>query len=250
MYEALIEGTSTLISIDTFKRKYGEKALKEGLKLICPACKGALHTYAVISLKKKPSFHHYLNTSCIYSDEKSNSFAAPRAWDIENGKRIRSLLEDKEFISKLYCFCLKLCKKGNLPVNKFVELVKRADKRNLWSHGGLEEWVIGFLLLVLDDFEGESQKKEKYIFRFFLEKDIKRLDEGILQSNIKIAIDDLMAREDYFLVKVFGNGKFMNASEGNPYKVSRNNWIEFSHDYEWAFDNQGERLVQKIKELK
>jgi hypothetical protein len=42
----------------------------------------------------------------------------------------------------------------------------------------------------------------------------------------------------------------MNSPEGNPYTVSRNNWIEFSHDYEWAFDNQGERLVQKIKELK
>lgn len=105
MYEALIKDSSKIISIDTFKRNYGEKSIKEGLKLVCPACKGPLHTYAVVSLKKEARFHHNPNTSCIYVDEKNNYLALPKAWDIENGKRIRSALEDKEFISKLYCSC-------------------------------------------------------------------------------------------------------------------------------------------------
>lgn len=81
MYEALIEGTSKIITIDTFKRKYGEKSLENGLKLICPACKSELHTYALRSLKREPRFHHNPNTNCIYTDGNNNYLAAPSSWD-------------------------------------------------------------------------------------------------------------------------------------------------------------------------
>jgi len=250
MYEALIEGTSKIITIDTFKRRYGEKSLENGLKLVCPACKSELHTYALVSLKREPRFHHHPNTSCVYTDGKNNYLAAPNSWDIENGKRIRTALEDKEFISKLYCFCLKLCMSGNLPVDKFIGLVKKADKRNLWSHAGFEEWVIGFLLLVLDDFEGTTREKQKYIFRFSLQKGINRLDESFTKPNSKIEIEDIMEREGYFLAKVFDSGDIMQYPEGNPYPVSRINWQRFSKDYDWTFNNHGAKLVQKIKEFK
>ena len=250
MQQALIKESNKLISIDVFKRQYGEQALREGLKLICPACKNELYTYGLVSLKREARFQHNPGTSCIYVDDRGEYLAAPNGWDIENGKYLRLALEDKEFISKLYCFCLTLCRNGNLPVNKFIELVQRADRRNLWSHSGLKEWLVGFLLLVLDDFQGGAKEDKKYIFRFFLKKNIKDLKNLPPKSGTKIKIEDLIENEDYYLVKVFDNGNLMKLPEGNPYNVNRVNWEKFSKNYEWVMSNQGDRLIQKIKDLR
>ncbi len=250
MYEALIKGTNKLITIDTFKRQYGEKAVRDGLELICPACRNIVHPYALVSFRRKACFHHNPNTSCIYLDERDSYIAIPKQWDIESGKRLRASLGDKEFISKLYCFCLTLCRRGNLPVDKFIGLVKKADKRNLWSHAGLEEWIIGFVLLVLDDFEAEDKSGRPYVFRFLLEQNFTKPNPLITKSKQKVDIEDLTQQGDYFLVKVFDNGNLMRHPEGNPYLVSKDSWKKFSKEYEWAYKNQGDRLLKRVKELK
>jgi len=250
MYEALIKNSSKLIYIDEFKRKYGLKSLDKGLELICPSCKNDLHVYAKSSIKVSARFHHGPGSSCLYVDGREGYLSLPNSWDIENGIKIRDALENKEFISKLYCFCLKLCGKGTLPVDKFLNLVKKADKRNLWACSGLEDWVIGFLLLVLDDFTGQTDAGRSYVFRFFLEKN--RIDKSayLEKNQKKIDINEILKGEEFFLVRVFDNGKIKNFPAGNPYPVIKDIWLEFTQNFEWAYLNHGEKLVTRIQRLR
>lgn len=256
MYSARIKGSNQLITIEEFKRKLGLAAIdKHELELVCPACNNALHPYGLTSLMVLAGFHHNPGTTCIYTEDRDSLFKEPGRWDLENAARLLAKLADKEFISKLYCFCHKLCGKGGLKVEKFCELIKKANSRNLWGCGGLEEWVIGFLLLVLDDFEAKSisiPKEVKYVFRFYL-KDYKELHmkqqnaEDRKQS--KIRIEDIWEKGNYFLYKVFASGVMTRLPEGNPYPVSREVWEEFSKNYEWIKKDLSELLLKRIGEV-
>jgi hypothetical protein len=182
-------------------------------------------------------------------------FKEPSEWDLENAAMLRAKLQNKEFISKLYCFCHKLCGKGGLKVDKFCELIKKANNRNLWGCRGLEEWVMGFLLLVLDDFEVKSDlppHETKYLFRFFL-KNYKALDlkqqKQADRKQSKIRIEDIWEKGEYFLYKVFASGVMMSLPEGNPHVVSKEVWEEFSKNYEWVKKELGDLLLKKVGEV-
>jgi hypothetical protein len=251
MLKAVIKGTNKFLSIEEFKSKYGLKSLEEGMELECPACKNKLYVYGITSIRVGAGFHHYPNTSCIYVDDHNEYLSTPKEWNLENGNKIRTALKNKEFISKLYCFCLKLCGKKKLSIDKFLALINKADKRNLWACSGLEEWILGFLLLVLDDFQGElkepSSPRKIYTFRFFLKKgDAAHTKEfaQMINHSSKIDLEDLLTSEQYYLFKVFGNGKLMDQDESNPYPVNRETWKHCLADYQWFFENLGDKYSE------
>lgn len=257
MYKALIKDTEKLITIDDFKEKYGLNALKQGVVLLCPNCNEELYVHGISSLKINAGFNHKPGTACLLENGFGKGLAAPSDWDIENGKRIRGLLQDKEFISKLYCFCHSLCLKKNLSVNRFCELVREADKRNLWRAKDLDDRIIGFLLLLFGDFRGKSSKTDQnkeqkpYTFRFYLMKRGEILRKFLSTiSNRKININDICLGKDYQLFKVFDNGNKMNFPAGNPYPVSTATWERFSDDFEKTLKSDSEELVKQIKQLK
>ena len=256
MQSARIKGSNQLITIEECKRKYGLASIdKHGLELVCPACNNSLYPYAIASLKVSAGFHHNPGTTCICREDRDGLFKEPGEWDVAGAIALRARLQDKEFLSKLYCFCHKLCGNGGLKVDKFCELIRKADSRNLWGCKGLEEWVIGFVLLVLDDFEMKSNNppyETKYVFRFFLKNykalDLKQLKQDDRKQS-KMRIEDLWEKGDYFLYKVFASGVMMNVPEGNPYQVSKEMWEEFSKNYEWVKKELSELLLKKVGEI-
>jgi hypothetical protein len=261
MLEAIIKSEGRIVTIDEFLRKYGLISIKNGLELICPACDGKLYVYGATSINVQSSFNHRPNTSCTLMSDYNKGISAPSEFDLMNGRRIRALLEQKEFISKLYCFCLALCGKKNLPVDKFCELIKKADKRNLWRIKGLEEWVIGFLLLILDDFEGlretkdNKQKVMKYTFRFFLKEHLSQHQKIVAPSKEnkpqqQIKIEDLWKKGGYYLYKVFSSGTLMTYPAGNPYPVNIDSWERFLEQFETVMKDFGKDLANEVKNLK
>lgn len=255
--QGIDQGSGETITIDDFKEKYGLNALKQGMILLCPDCNEELYVHGLSSLIINAGFNHKPGTTCLLENGFGKGLAAPSDWDIENGKRIRELLHNKVFISKLYCFCHSICLKKNLSVDKFCELVREADKRNLWRAKDLEDWVIGFLLLLFGDFKGEpsrvnpNKEPEPYVFRFYLMKrdEIFRKFLSTIR-NKRIDIKDVCLGKDYQLYKVFDNGNKMNFSTGNPYPVTMTTWERFGEDFEKTLKSDSEALLNQIKQLR
>ena len=73
-------------------------------------------------------------------------------------------------VKTAYSFCLRMCGQGNLPMSVWKTLIRRADKKNIWSYKDIPLWVIPYILLVLENLQGTSQKGATYGFHFILKK--------------------------------------------------------------------------------
>lgn len=251
MFEAKIKGTEKLVSYFELIHKFKGKYQNNEIELQCPACDQPVYLYGYKSIEVQGRLQHFPHTTCIFYEDVCKGVGGFSSYNFENGKRLRDLVETKEFASKLYCFCLELCGRDNLSVKSFCNLIKTADRKKLWMAAGLEEWVLGFLLLLLKDFvapdpEGFKQRtdKNRYQFRFVL------VEEGREEKTRKIKPEDIWEKGGFILKKVFESGQLMKLIEGNPFDVSLDKYEKYTSRWETTQKNFGEELIKTIKLLK
>lgn len=71
-------------------------------------------------------------------------------------------------IKKVYQICHDACGKKNFPINKYKELIKKANQRNVWSYVDIKIWMLPYILLTFDDFTAKDKNNQEYEFRFIL----------------------------------------------------------------------------------
>lgn len=249
---ALIKGTNRYISIDECVAKYGSEPEKKGIEPVCPECGSKLFVHAPSSITVPTSFHHGRSKSCNIA--KNRYYFDKGIMNVQNGQRIKDALQDEKYLKQLYSFCHKLSGNKNFSPEVFYDLLKIAKQKNIWYYQNVEPENFGFILLTLQDFVGHSEKKGityRYTFRFYLTDNLDQLplnDINHGKDNItkQLTTTSNLFFSDLFLVKVFANGKLMDLSYGNPYKICRNTWDEFSKEYIKITQEVNQELKAKI----
>lgn len=133
----------------------------------------------------------------------------PSDWDDNRAEKLRADFFQEDNLRVAYGFCLALCRRGNLPAEKFRSMVRRADKKRIWAYAGIPLWAIPYVLLTLENFTGERKNGGAYDFHFIFDKPGRTNASAIWEKSAECQ-----------LVKVFpGKGEPVTTDD-NPFPVS------------------------------
>src|SRR3546814_15787825 len=63
-----------------------------------------------------------------------------------------------------------MCRRGNLPAQKWAKMLERAARKGTWRYAGMPLWVVPYVLLILENFTATSKQGGEYAFHFVLDK--------------------------------------------------------------------------------
>lgn len=158
-----------------FLAEVGPNYKKKNIIPECPCSGCNLYIHGASSPNTQSKFSHMpkQNMECRCRNDYDGPLGIPE-YD--------SLLFKDEFckeknVKNVYQLCLSACGKGNFPVSKYIELVKRANHLNIWGYVGIKVWMVPYILLTLDDFKAIGKNNKEYEYRFILheENDIEML---------------------------------------------------------------------------
>lgn len=222
MDKALVFGVE--MDAQTFADVYGPEYAAKGAIPTCKECHVAVHPYGMHSADAVKRFDHPNRQpnddpldDCVLA-RRTMRFAGmePRGHDEAAGDEIRCSFFQDENLAKAYSFCLGLCRRGNLPVEKFREMIARADRRRVWSYVGMRDWLMPYALLTLADFQTAT-----YRFHFVFKP-----PRG---SGPSAVLDD---PDRCRLSKMFDGGEPVKAAD-NPIVVSKPAFVEKAGDVSW-----------------
>ena len=133
---------------------------------------------------------------------------------------------ESDNLKSAYCFCLKACGKGNLPIIKFSELIKRADNKNIWAYKNIPVWVVPYILLLLADFSHAN----KFDFRF------------VLNKPTRLPLQNLWIDNQYAITKIYADSQ--REITGGKISITQENFKNLSGDTSWMSDKTVERLIE------
>lgn len=233
-----------MVTVSEFIRLATPSYKERNILPYCPACRSSLEVYGAHSLNVTPHFNHpkineYVDSLdiCILSSRCDQRFAhmKPRSWDEVRGNDIRERFFRDDNLKAAYAFCWTMCGRGALPMSTWAEIIRRADKRSIWSYSGIELWSIPFILLTLCNFMRQTQSGI-YGFHFFIQRDGMDYIQNIWESPGESRI-----------VKVFSDsGKVISNPEGgppNPTPVSDRGMRVDLNNFTWIDD----KLLRKLR---
>jgi hypothetical protein len=150
----------------------------------------------------------------------------PDGYDDARGKVLRAQFFEPEFLAQAYTFCRNLCRAKNLAHGQFRSMVKRAEKKRIWSYVGIQLWAVPYILLTLEDFSAIGKNNQQYGFHFVFQKPRGSGGTGIAalwssQNGCKIS-------------KVFSDNGNPVRTGDNPYPVSELAFVEMAGDSSWV----------------
>ena len=198
----------------------------------CDACQEIVHLYGVHTPNPNitPRFDH-ANLApdadplddCILANRNPHyGGLAPSGWDDGYGHVMRGRFFEDHNLSTAYAFCLGLCRKGNLPADKFRSIISRADKKRVWAYVGIPLWAIPYVLLTLENFSALSKSEMKYKFHFAFIKPT--------GTNVSAL---WLRPENCKIVKLFSSDSEPVDTGDNPYPVSEAALIAKAGNTSW-----------------
>jgi len=207
----------------------------KGVFPFCPQCSEQLDLYGINNWSLSRFDHQNRDPEldplddCILANRTDSRFKGlePDGWDYERGERLRKEFMQDENLKVAYAFCLNLARKGNLPASKFRSMIKRADKKQIWSYSDIPLWVVPYILLTLENFVQEAKVSSGksttgYEFHFVFEKPSRTTASALWNPVVATSIK-----------KIFSGGTIVN-SDDNPFpiledqmrlKAGKTNWI-------------------------
>ncbi|MGK2742267.1 hypothetical protein ACSHT0_15385 [Tepidicaulis sp. LMO-SS28] len=234
MKEACYGRNGPLVDVEEFIRRATSNYKAKRKFPYCPACGSVLEVYGPNSTNVMSRFDHPNAPpsidpldECDLSSRRDPRFdgLAPSGWDHQRGIKIRAQFFAEENVKRAYVFCLRLCRIKNLPLSLWSELIKRADRKNIWSYKDIQLWTIPYILLSLGNFTGTG-KRGSYDFHF------------ILQKPRGTDADTLWVKpEACSLVKVFSSSGCEMKADDNPFPLSERAMMEKAGDIDWVNEN-------------
>lgn len=197
----------------------------------CPSCGEPLDLYGLHSPNVVSRFDHKNLApdadpldDCILANRNSRFWGLePDDWDDEAGRKLRAAFFTEDNVKLAYGFGLQLCRKGNFPTDKFRRMIRRADRKNVWSYAGIKLWVIPYILMTLDNFTQVSAKNgSNFDFHFVFDKP-KGTSASVLWTRPR----------DCRLKKVFSKSGAAVRAADNPFPVSEPGLREKAGDTGW-----------------
>lgn len=150
-----------------FASEFGANYKENNIFPTCIHCGEKVFTYGTSSINVTSRFKHFNDRSCDPSPIGGGNHPG---FDLIFGEKIKEEFCRTDAIIKAYVLCLNIVGKGNFPVSTFINLCRKADKKNIWSYIGVELWMIPYMLLTLDDFSVTSHNNNTFNIRFVLDK--------------------------------------------------------------------------------
>jgi len=204
----------------------------KGILPYCKACKEVVHVYGVHSPNPNttPRFDHADRDpnadeldDCVLANRSARQRGMePAGWDDERAQGLRARFYEEENLRVAYGFCRALCRKGNLPAEKFRSMIRRADKKRIWAYADIPIWAIPYVLLTLENFVGKKKDGGTYDFHFVFDKPRRTNASALWERSSECQ-----------LIKFFPeSGKPFDADD-NPFPVSPNALINKAGDVSW-----------------
>lgn len=231
----------SLVTVQQFHERATSEYKRLGIFPYCPECNEILEIYGINNFSISRFDHkNRLETAdplddCSLADRGCQrfKFLTPIAWDYDRGKQLRIAFFDKNNLKIAYCFCLDLTRKGNLPLQKFNQMIQRADKKKIWSYTDIPLWSIPYILLTLENFtQPSTETKKGYDFHFVLEK-----PQNMENSSIWARLGETC------LKKVFSSDGRNISTSDNPFPFSEGGMIEKAGNTDWIKDNFLKQLL-------
>ena len=227
-----------LVTPKEFLDRAGPNYKEKGIIPYCPFCKEKAHLCGEHTLSISTRFDHVnidknveLKNSCPLRADSSDLL--PDGVDYARGTRLRKEFFEDKNLKLAYAFCLNMCKPGKLPSKAFREIIKRADKKNIWVYSNIPLWFVPYTLLTFGDFTASTKDgKGEYEFFFMFEKPK------------KITIGNFLGQGKEGKIQKFfkPSGKLIDTRD-NPYEVSEEALLHKAGDISWI----GERLLSSLK---
>lgn len=233
-----------LVTPEDFIKRAGPNYKRDGIFPYCEACGEKVDLYGVHNPNATSRFDHMNLSSnadplddCILAN-RSERFRGlqPTSLNEEYGKILRQKFFENENLKKVYIFMWLLCGKGNLPVIKVVNCIKRADAKGIWRYADLPLWVIPFVLLSLDNFKFKNSGSS---FHFVINKR--------KSTNINEIWEDQTATLD----KIFSDsGKLVNFTGKikNPFPIKQKEYEILISSINWDNDNPADKIISYFPE--
>lgn len=135
-------------------------------KIYCLECRVVVTAKAINTLAVPAHFSHPPSPQGLSDLDDCSRAARSRRlrWfgeedrDKQRGLRVRRAFFEEGAIKAAYAFCRKCVGNGNLPLIKFEEMIRRADRLDIWSYAGIEVWCVPHILLLLADFAVDTNQ--------------------------------------------------------------------------------------------
>ncbi len=170
--KAIDRARRDLVTPEMFVARHGPDWKRRGIRPpVCPACGEPLHLYGIHSVKAPAAFHHPDGSQCPLSRSPDPRYAhlVPSDWDLAAGHRLKERFCEKQNLKEGYAACHALCF-GHLSATEFLELCRRADRKNVWSYKGITLEVLPYILVTLMDFPVNETVNRSYPLRLVLQK--------------------------------------------------------------------------------
>jgi hypothetical protein len=221
-----------LVSPEEFHIRATPQYKLRGIFPYCDSCHELVHLYGVHTPNPAtiPRFDHQdlppdadPLDDCILANRNARFRGLePDGYDDARGQSIRSRFFDTEFLAQAYVFCLSLCRQGNLPAAKFRSMLRRADKKRIWSYVDIQVWSIPYILLTLENFSSKTKDGREYAFHFTFQK-----PRGTKVSAL------WTRQQECRLVKVFSKSGEPIQADDNPLWVSEQTFQDKSTNTSW-----------------
>ena len=198
----------------------------------CKACGQRVDLYGVNSPEGPSRFDHpnYPNDAdplddCILAN-RTRRFRGlqPSGFDEDREQGMRNDFFALDNLRKTYFFMWRLCGRGCLPREKFVQCIQRADRKKIWAYHNIDLWCIPYILLTLNNFMSRN-----FEFHFFIDKRLSSPIDEIWEGQ-KICT----------LCKVFSDsGRLLKSSEQiqNPFPISIPAYNGITLNTDWPDDS-------------
>jgi hypothetical protein len=235
MEYALLGKNGRRVTVEEFMRYAGPEYKDKEIFPYCEACGERVKPYAPHDPGVPGHFAHQDRPEgadplddCYLSNRKGSELKGlqPDERDRYQSKKLKEMFCKPDNIAVAYNFMLKLCRKGNLPVQQFHKCLERADNKGIWEYKGIPLWIIPYILLTLHEF-----KSETYAFHFVFDKP-SGTNANILWSSGKSC----------FLQKVFSNNGQLVKTDDNPLLVNQDIYLAKGSDIRWI----GEHLLNAL----
>ena len=225
-----------LVDVEEFLRRASPEYKKKGILPYCDACHEPVDVYGAHTSNPETvrRFDHR-NLSpdtdplddCILANRNQRFRGlSPDGFDDIRGQRIRAQFLEPNFLARCYAFCLSLCRKGNLPTEKFRSMLLRAERKRIWAYAGIHLWAIPYILLTLENFYVKNDKNCGCGFHF------------VFQKPNRTTVSALWTRHNECrLLKVFSDtGRAMQSTD-NPFSVSEDDFLTNASNTDWIRPN-------------
>lgn len=165
-----------LVTPRDFVRLATPRFQSRGIFPYCQVCQEILEVYGV-NTPAGPSRFDHANLppdadpldDCVLARRNSRLRGLePDALDPGQGKSLRSQFFEPGNLRSAYAFCLHMCRKNNLPAEKFRSMLARADRKRIWAYAGIPLWTVPYILLTLENFTAADSRGANTDFISFL----------------------------------------------------------------------------------